>query len=256
MPKETVLAVIQARAGSKGVPGKNIRPLLGKPLMAWMIAAALRARRIDRLILSTDSPEYARIGRSLGVEVPFLRPKEWATDSATDLQVMTHALQWLREEEGYEPDVAVRLQPTNPTFPTELIDRGIEMLLAESEADSLRPVTPAPKHPFKMWQWSEEECWITPFVPAEKTGFTEPYNMSRHLLPPVWVQVGALEAVRSPVIVRQRSMAGKKILGLRVENPLWTVNIDTEMDFLLAEQALKILHRPAGAALPVEVPRP
>ena len=241
MAKEIVLAVVQARAGSKGIPGKNIRPLLGKPLMAWMIAAARRAQRIDRLILSTDSPEYAQIGRSCGAEVPFLRPKEWATDSATDLQVMTHALKWLEEEEGYEPDVVVRLQPTNPTFPAELIDRGIEMLLAERDADSLRPVTPSPKHPFKMWQWADGERWVTPFVPTEKTGFTEPYNMGRNLLPPVWVQVGAMEVVRSPVIVRQHSMAGQKILGLRVENPLWTVNIDTELDFLLAEQALRIL---------------
>src|SRR5437870_3414184 len=103
MPKGTVLGVVQARSGSKGVPGKNIRSLLGKPLMAWMIEAARRSKRIDRLVLSTDSPEYAEIGRSFGAEVPFLRPKELATDSATDLQVMTHALTWLKEKESFEP---------------------------------------------------------------------------------------------------------------------------------------------------------
>ena len=253
MSKETVLAVIQARSGSKGVPGKNIRPLLGKPLMAWMITAARRAKQIDRLILSTDSPEYAQVGRAWGAEVPFLRPKELATDASTDLEVMTHALEWLRKQEGYEPDIAVRLQPTNPTFPSELMDQGIEMLLAEKSADSLRPVTLSPKHPFKMWQWSAEGRWVTPFVPVEKTGFAEPYNMGRNLLPQVWVQVGAMEVIRSSVILRQHSMAGKKILGLRVENPLWTVNIDTELDFLLAEQALKKLHQPAPSLPQAEV---
>ena len=247
MPRETVLGVIQARSGSKGLPGKNIRPLLGKPLMAWMIEAARRSKRIDRLILSTDSPEYAEIGRSFGAEVPFLRPGDLAADSSTDLEVMTHALTWLREREGYEPDVAVRLQPTNPTFPTELIDEGIEKLLAQIDADSLRPVTPSPKHPFKMWRWTGEERWIEPFVPAEQTGLPEPFNTGRNLLPPVLVQVGALEAVRTPVILRQRRMAGKKILGLLVENPLWTVNIDTELDFLLAEAALaKLLEVHSG----------
>jgi len=237
MPKATVLGVVQARSGSKGVPGKNIRPLLGKPLMAWMIESARRSKRIDRLILSTDSPEYAEIGRSFGAEVPFLRPKELATDSATDLQVMTHALTWLKEKEGYDPEVAVRLQPTNPTFPTELIDEGIARLLAQPDADSLRPVASSPKHPFKMWRWAGAE-WIQPFIPAEQTGFAEPFNLGRNLLPPVLVQVGAMEAVRTPVILRRQRMAGTKVLGLLVENPLWTVNIDTELDFLLAEAAL------------------
>lgn len=238
MPKETVLAVVQARSGSKGLPGKNIRPLMGKPLMAWMIEAARRSKRIDRLILSTDSPEYAEIGRSFGAEVPFLRPKKLAADSSTDLEVMTHALTWLKENEGYEPQVALRLQPTNPTFPTELIDEGISKLLARPDADSLRPVAPSPKHPFKMWRWAQGEGWLEPFLPAEQSNFTEPFNTGRNLLPPVLVQVGAMEAVRVPVILRQRRMAGKKILGLFVENPLWTVNIDTELDFLLAEAAL------------------
>ena len=241
MPKPTVLGVVQARSGSKGLPGKNVRPLLGKPLMAWMIEAVRRSKRIDRLILSTDSPEYAQIGRSFGAETPFLRPKELATDAATDLDVMTHALTWLREKEGYEPEIAVRIQPTNPTFPTELIDAGIERLLAQPEADSLRPVTPSPKHPFKMWRWGSEQPWIEPFIPAEKTGFSEPYNMGRNLLPPVLVQVGAMEVVRAQVVALQRCMAGRKILGLLVENPLWTVNIDTEMDFMLAEAALREL---------------
>jgi hypothetical protein len=92
-----------------------------------------------------------------------------------------------------------------------------------------------------MWRWTNEGNCIEPFLPVEQSGFAEPFNMGRNLLPPVLVQVGAMEAVRVPVILQQRRMAGKKILGLLVENPLWTVNIDTELDFLLAEAALSKL---------------
>ena len=236
-----VLAVIQARSGSKGLPGKNIRPLLGKPLMAWIIEEARRCREITRLVLSTDSEEYAAIGRQHGAETPFLRPPEFATDQATDLQVMTHALRWLEEREGYRPDIAVRLQPTNPTFPAELMDAGIRMLIEDPQADSVRPVTPTPKHPYKMWRLDPSTGQITPFLDPASSGLAEPYNAGRNLLPKVYVQVGAMEAVRARVVLEQRSMAGKRVLGLLVEDPLRTVNIDTELDFLAAEAALKAL---------------
>ena len=236
-----MLGVVQARSGSRGLPGKNVRLLRGKPLMAWMIEHARAARRINRLILSTDSEEYAEIGRRFGAETPFLRPAELATDEATDLQVMTHALRWLAEKEGYRPGIAVRLQPTNPTFPTERIDEGIGLLLEDPEADSVRPVTPTPKHPYKMWCWDPASPYVTPLMEPTGSGFAEPYNMGRSLLPKVYVQVGAMEAVRSRVVLETSSMAGKKIRGFLVSDPLHTVNIDTELDFLAAEAALKTL---------------
>ncbi len=249
MPKPKVLAVVQARSGSKGVPGKNVRLLMGKPLMGWILEAAKRCRNIDRLVLSTDSPEYAEIGRSFGAETPFLRPAEFAGDTAVDLQVLTHALGWLKRNEGYVPDVTVRLQPTNPTFPTELIDQGIEMLLGRPEADSLRPVAPAPKHPYKMWRWaSGSKGEIEPFIPASQTGLVEAHNLGRNQLPPALIQIGAMEAVRTNVILEKKSMAGSKVIGLLVGDPLLTVNIDTELDFLLAEAALRnLLALPKGA---------
>lgn len=241
MKEPEVLGVVQARSGSRGLPGKNIRPLLGKPLMGWMIEHARAARRITRLILSTDSEEYAEIGRRFGAETPFLRPAELAADEATDLQVMTHALSWLAEREGYRPEIVVRLQPTNPTFPGEWIDRGIQALLEDPGADSVRPITPTPKHPHKMWRLDPATGRIAPLLDPAQSGFAEPYNTGRGLLPKVYVQVGAMEAVRTEVVMGQGSMAGKKIRGLLVEDPLLTLNIDTELDFLAAEAALKML---------------
>ncbi len=92
-----ILGVVQARGGSKGVPGKNIKPLAGKPLMAWMIENAKNTKHITRLVCSTDSSEYAAIARQYGAETPFLRPSEFATDTANDIHVLTHALTWLKD---------------------------------------------------------------------------------------------------------------------------------------------------------------
>ena len=235
-----ILGLIQARSGSKGVPDKNVRPLLGKPLMAWMLESAKRSQ-VTRLILSTDSPAYAEIGRSFGAETPFLRPKELAADNSTDWDVVSHALTWLKDQEGYQPNLVLRLQPTNPTFPTHLIDAGIQMLLSDPEADSVRPITPTPKHPCKMWTWESQGNYLKPFVDPETTGFQEPYNIGRNQLPAVYAQVGAMEVIKIQTLLEKKTMAGSQIRGLLVEDPLWTVNIDSELDFLLAEAALKIL---------------
>src|SRR3989338_6485346 len=164
MAKPQILAIVQARSGSKGLLGKNIRPLLGKPLMAWIIAAARKSRWISRLVLSTDSEEYAAVGRSYGAETPFLRPTIYATDTTTDLEVLTHAVSWLEEHENYRPDIVVRLQPTNPTFPPAMIDKGIEMLIEDPRAESVRPITISPKHPYKMWCFIEKTEYIEPFL--------------------------------------------------------------------------------------------
>ena len=106
-----VLAIVPARGGSKGIPRKNIRLFAGYPLVAYSIAAGLQATRVTRTIVSTDDAEIADVARGFGAEVPFMRPPELAADNTTDLPVFQHALKWLRDEEGYEPDVVVQLGP-------------------------------------------------------------------------------------------------------------------------------------------------
>ena len=113
-PKPTVLGVVTARAGSKGIPGKNTRRLAGKPLIAYTIESALASGVFDRLILSTDDEEAARIARELGCEVPFMRPAALCADDTPHLPVMQHAVAWMRDEQRYEPDWVMILMPTSP----------------------------------------------------------------------------------------------------------------------------------------------
>jgi len=109
-----ILAIIPGRGGSKGVPGKNIKMLLGKPLIAWTIEEAKKSKYLTRIIVSTDSQEIADIAKQYGAEVPFLRLVEISGDLATDVEFLLHALDFLKEKENYEPEIILRLPPTSP----------------------------------------------------------------------------------------------------------------------------------------------
>lgn len=140
-----VLGVITARGGSKGIPGKNIKPLLGKPLIAYTIEAAQKSGVLDRLILSTDDPEIARVAKEYGCGIPFMRPKELASDTASHLEVMRHAVQWLKDNEGYSPDYTMILQPTSPARQLFHIKEAVETII-KTGADSVIGVAEVPNH--------------------------------------------------------------------------------------------------------------
>lgn len=144
-----VVGLIPARAGSKGIPRKNLRLLGGLPLVQHTLAAAMGAGRLDRVVLSTDDPEVMELGRGLGVEVPFRRPPELATDTATSLAVVVHALHWFQEEEGYRPDAVALLQPTNPLRDAADIDRCVDVFLGVMPG-CLLSVSPVVQHPCEI----------------------------------------------------------------------------------------------------------
>src|SRR5512134_1814031 len=123
-----ILALIPARGGSKGIPRKNIRSFAGYPLIAWSIAAARQSACVTRILLSTDDPEIAAVAREYGAETPFLRPAELAQDNTTDLPVFEHAIQWLAQNEGYQPDIVVQLRPTSPIRPRDCVDNAVKIL--------------------------------------------------------------------------------------------------------------------------------
>lgn len=144
-----VLAVIGARGGSRGLPGKNVRPLGGHPLLAWSIAAARRSTVVERVVVSTDDPAYAEVAQRYGAEVPFLRPAELAGDAAVDVAYVLHALDVLERTEGYRPEVVLRMLPTVPFQQPEDLDGVVGVLLEDADATSAVVVAPARQHPAK-----------------------------------------------------------------------------------------------------------
>jgi CMP-N-acetylneuraminic acid synthetase len=205
----SVLAIVPARSGSKSVPDKNVASFRGKPLLVHSVAHALAARNVDRVLVSTDSPRYRDIALAAGAEAPFLRPAALAGDLSTDVEVFTHALGWLRQHDGYTPDVCVHLRPTSPTRRVQDVEDAVELLLSDPSADSVRSVTPAAQTPYKMWRLAEDGT----LRPLLRTGTLEAYNLPRQVLPPVYVQNAAVDVVRTPVILERGSMTGSRVLA-------------------------------------------
>jgi CMP-N,N'-diacetyllegionaminic acid synthase len=230
-----VLAIIPARGGSKGLPNKNILPLLEHPLIAYSIKAAQDARLVTRIIVSTDSAQIAEVAKHYGAEVPFIRPAEFAQDLSTDIEVFQHALSWLEEHENYVPDLVIQLRPTSPVREAKMIDVCIERLMKHEHADSLRIVTPSPITPYKMWYMESEDEPLQPLLNVE--GIDEPYNEPRQRLPKTYWQIGTLDVIKPHVITMQNSMSGKRILPYVVDNA-FAVDIDDMESFKKAAEVI------------------
>ncbi len=228
-----ILAIIPARGGSKSVPGKNIKLLSGKPLIAWKIESAKKSKYINRVIVSTDDPEIAEVAREYGAEVPFLRPKEISGDLATDIEFLDHVVNYLRDSENYLPDIIIRLPPTSPLATHEHIDEGIKKLIETPGIDAVRPIIEAPKHPYKMWRISDADL-IVPFLDKDITGFDEPHNLPRQLFPKVYIHTGAMDVLWLETLKTLRSTSGLKTAYFMMK-PEDSVNIDYPIDFHFAE---------------------
>lgn len=224
-----VLGLIPARGGSKGIPRKNIRPLGGKPLLAWTIEAARASRLLARVILSTEDEEIAAVGRAWGVEVPFLRPRELAEDDTPTLPVVLHAVEWL-EARGEAYDAVCLLQPTSPFRKPEWIDGCVELLQRE-RADSAITVRRIPDefHPF--WALLRAEGGWLRFL----SGSGIPAR--RQDLPPAYHRDGAVYVVRCDVLKGRQTLYGEKVAGFEVSG-VGSVNLDTEPDWNRAEELL------------------
>ena len=223
-----ILALIPARGGSKGIPRKNIRDFAGYPLIAWSIAAAKQSSCVTRILLSTDDPEIAAVAREYGAETPFLRPTELAQDNTTDLPVFEHAIQWLEEKEGYQPDIIIQLRPTSPIRPRDCVDNAVKILLEHADADCVRGVVPAGQNPHKMWRFTGEGQPMQPLLNVN--GIAEPYNAPRQILPPVYWQTGHIDAIRATTIKEKKSLTGDAIYPLVID-PRYTVDIDNLSDW-------------------------
>lgn len=221
-----VLALIPARGGSKSVPRKNIIPLMGKPMIAWAIEHALASEHITRVVVTTDDEEIAAVARAHGAEVPFMRPAELAQDLSVDIEFHRHAVEWLRDNEGYVPDMVINLRPTPPSRQPAVIDQAIETFAAHPEVDSLRSVHLAEQSPFKMWTLDEKGLMQ---AVAPLPHFAEPYNQPRQELPLVYWQDGYIDITRPSVILKQNSTTGRVIMPFLIEEPAADVDYPDEL---------------------------
>ncbi|MCD4794189.1 MAG: hypothetical protein K8R54_13205 [Bacteroidales bacterium] len=234
--KGQIIALIPARSGSKTVVHKNIRSIAGKPLIAWTIIQALESKLIDRVLVSTDSVQYAEIAKQYGAEVPFIRPDELAKDNSTDLEVFQHALNWLKENENYVPDYCVHLRPTAPIREGGAIDDAIKKLINDPGSDSVRTVVESPHTPYKMW-FLNEDMTLKPLIECNE--ISEPYNEPRQFLPKTYLQTANIDVVKSDTILKKKSMTGSKILGI-IESKL--NDIDTLEDMERVTQKMNLIN--------------
>ena len=208
------IAIIPARIGSKSIPRKNLVMLAGKPLIAHSIEFAKKCPSISRVIVSTDSPEIASVSREFGAEVPFLRPQFLAQDSTPDFPVFEHCLHWLLEQEASLPEFFVHLRATSPVRSVNMIEKALQLLRENSEADSVRGVTTPEQNPYKMWKVGENGF----LKPILSQPIPEAYNQPRQILPPVYWQVGSVDVARVKTVLEKKSMTGEKILPIFLDS--------------------------------------
>jgi CMP-N,N'-diacetyllegionaminic acid synthase len=229
-----VLGIIPARGGSRRIPRKNIRLLAGKPLIAYTIEAALHSTSIERLVVSTDDKKIAQVARKWGVEVPFLRPADLAKDDTPDQPVFLHALEWLKDNDDYEPEIVVNLRPTTPFKTPQIIDRVVQRII-DTDVDVVRTMTlvEGVHHPYWMYRLSEDGS-------AEL--FSSDIKLSkyyqRQLLPPVYRINGVVDAMKTPIIYKKSFFDNQNIKGVIISEKE-SMDIDTEFDFILCECILK-----------------
>ena len=237
--KAECIAIIPARSGSKGIKDKNLADLCGYPLISYSIAAAKLANKIARVLISTDSDNYAEIARRYGAEVPFLRPVELSGDTSTDRDFMLHAMQWVQSNEGHTPEYWVHLRPTTPLRDPAQIDLAIQALINFPKATALRSAHITPESPFK-WFRRNEAGFLTGLTSDDT--FLDKFNLARQSFPQVYIPDGYVDVVKSSFIMNSEFFHGDKVLAF--ESPFCT-----EVDSLDELELLDFQLRKHGSPL-------
>lgn len=223
-----ILAVIPARGGSKGVIRKNIRPIGGKPLIAYTIEMALAARcLLHRAIVSTDDPEIEAIAREHGADVPFQRPAELAGDKVPTLPVLQHAVRFVEEQDGVVLDWVLLLQPTAPLRVLEDVKASLNLTYQQSCDSVISVVQVFAEHPILMKRIENNR--LLPYCLEEKEG-----TRRQDYHPPAYMRNGAIYLTRRDVLMESNSIWGKVIIPY-VMPPERSVSIDSELELKLVE---------------------
>jgi CMP-N,N'-diacetyllegionaminic acid synthase len=227
-----VIALIPARSGSKGVPHKNIKTLGGRPLLEWAIKACLKSELIDRVIVSTDSLEYADLSKKLGAEVPFLRPAEISGDRSTDYDFILHALDWFAAHGG-EPELLVHIRPTTPFRAPHLIDDAVNMFRNTGQATALRSVHEMSESAYKTFEINTEGRLKR--LGAESTAL-DSANNARQQFPATFQANGYVDVLSARFIRSHRLIHGDSVIPFTT--PM-VVEVDTQDDFAHLEFLLE-----------------
>ena len=227
---EQVLAIIPARGGSKGLPGKNIKELCGKPLIAWSIETAMACGNIDRVVVSTDDENIADVAKKCGAEVPFRRPPELASDTASTIDVIFHAINWLKEHEDYRPEYILLLQPTSPLRSGEDINGAIQML-KDKDVRAVVSVCETDHHP-----------WWSNILPEDGNmkDFLRPdiLNKRRQDLPVFYRLNGATYLAETDYLRECNGFLGPDTFAYEMSRKR-SIDIDTDIDLKLASLFLE-----------------
>ncbi|WP_206810941.1 acylneuraminate cytidylyltransferase family protein [Paradesulfitobacterium ferrireducens] len=226
MPK--ILGLIPARGGSKGIPRKNVRILGGKPLLAWTVEAAVRSSCLDRIILSTDDEEIASVGKQIGCEVPFLRPAELAKDETPGIEPVLHAIKWLKENEDYEPEFIMLLQPTSPFRTSEQIKEAVKLIQTREFLlfDSLVSVV-KPDHSPEWMFVEKKDGRITPLLYSHQVNRRQELSLTYALN-------GAMYIARTETLIIEKSFVTERTMAFQMDK-ITSLDIDTMFDWKIAE---------------------
>jgi CMP-N,N'-diacetyllegionaminic acid synthase len=227
------LALIPARGGSKGVPGKNLAQLGGRPLLAWAVEVALEAGLFADVVVSTDSPEIAQAAREHGARAPFLRPADLAGDAAPTYPAIAHALDWLRAHEGKSYEHMMLLQPTAPFRSADDLKEAFMLLAGNPQADGVVSLCRLEEpHPWKVKRISDG--WVAPFLEELEADSAVP----RQQAPPAYFLNGAIYLARVEPMLARGSLLSDHFLPYLMP-PERSLNIDTPLDLLLARTLLE-----------------
>jgi len=228
---KTVLAIIPARGGSKGIPRKNIKILAGKPLIAWTIEEAKKSNYIDKIIISTDDNEIAKVSSKYGAEVPFIRPALLAKDETATNEVILHAIKWLEKNQNIKLDVLILLQPTSPLRNICQIDSAIERFVSDIYTNCLVSVKEVEENPYWM-KIIDDSSYLKNFI-------TKHINyIRRQDLPKMYVLNGAIYIMEVSDFLGYKSFDVDNTIPF-IMDTISSIDIDSEIDFKLAEFLLE-----------------
>lgn len=222
-----IIGLITARGGSKGVPGKNIKELVGKPLIAWTIESALNSRVCSKLIVSSDDNEILNVAREWGAEVPFIRPPHLAGDKTTSIEVIFHAIEYLQDEGFKESDYILLLQPTSPLRTVDDIKNAINIAKLK-QADAVVSVIDAPSHPFMVKKINPDGILNSFF----KNDFN---NGRRQDLPSAYALNGAIYLNKISSLLKEKTFLPENKTYAYLMPPERSIDIDTLWDFHLSK---------------------